>query len=207
MYAIVLIVAILACIMFYQIGKFNKMCKLRPAASSSSSSSPSTLLRSGLEYGKDKHKCSVKHTYCFDTRQCNNMCIERNSHLYECNRGVCELSLGGLREHDLLKGEDCDSSKGMITFLVGDTAFGSYTRLCKSVDPGIAVSNKINLMCKNDPHISIDYHNAYPKMSDCSESCTQSIIVPATRNKRRHKECGNPLWRMVEVEYPLLTHN
>lgn len=146
----------------------------------------------GIESGRPKNRCTTTKTYCFSSADCRNMCAEDDS--FTCSHGTCENDIRVLQETNS-EAEPCDPKMGMVTFLVGDTAFGRYTRICKSVDPGIAVSSGKNLMCLNG-EISINYTRQFPNLSTC-KNCTNPIEIPATSTKRRHVECNNPLYDMV----------
>lgn len=84
---------------------------------------------------------------------------------------------------------------GMITYLAGSVAFGNYVKICKSVDPGIAISNTDNLMCKNGT-ISVNYEKGFPLISEC-EDCEQQVTIPATLTKREHVECKNLFYDLI----------
>lgn len=149
-------------------------------------------LRTGIENGTIKSHCTTTKTFCFQDTDCAKLCLEEDT--FTCAKGVCELDMKRVRE-DSLASENCDTSMGMATFLVGDTAFGRYQRLCKSIDPGIAISSKTNLMCKGGDTI-INYINKFPSIDNCT-NCDKKITIPATVNKRRHVECNSPFYDMV----------
>lgn len=150
------------------------------------------LANDNLEFGVDKKDCTSTKVYCTSSAECETKCLANTSKLFKCNEGVCKV---GEFETTQYTGVECDASKGMMMFLVGDTAMGRYERICKSIDPGIAISNDENLMCKGDESFQVNYIKKYPEMSDCK--CKNSIIIPATRAKRRHLECENILYDMV----------
>ncbi|AEW69602.1 per-os infectivity factor 3 [Helicoverpa zea nudivirus 2] len=205
-YLLPALLALVMCLVFYfqlgTVGCDGNTSKNNNNTNTNNNTKNRATLKTGLEYGKRKSNCSVDKVYCFTDAQCLNSCMEKMNHLYDCINGICEISINRLKETAIVQGEPCNTEKGMFTFIMGDPAMGSYMRSCKSVDLGIAISNTENLMCKGDPSAVINYHSAYPIMDDCTD-CKQPIVIPATYNKRRHKECNNPFYRMVEHETKL----
>lgn len=151
-----------------------------------------SLYHTALEHGTMKYPCLTNETYCFKDSDCVKICTEND--VFECDRGVCSLpnvDLLSSAQNDI----KCDEKMGMVGFLLGDTAFGRFQKICKSIDPGISISNQINLMCKSE-NININYLNRYPMASDCT-NCDKKITIPATSMKREHVECNNPFYDMI----------
>ena len=140
-------------------------------------------LKRSLEQ-KKKINCNQRVTYCFSDSECRQMC----SNSANCSNGVC---LNSNLFSTTAPINECDATKGVLTFFVGNPAFGRYEYLCKSVDPGIA-SDKItepNLMCTGGD-IDINYLNSFPKITDCK--CPEDyklIIMPATETVRDYSVC------------------
>jgi len=137
----------------------------------------------------DRHlNCEETLTYCFDNGDCNTKCANKN---YSCLTGVCRPSLDEIVESD-----KCIASQGMLAYLVGNPAFGIYDFVCKSVDPGIAISNTVNKMCYPE-NFQFDYLERFPQIDSCE--CPDKVYVPATAEKRAHVECS-PIFKDL-IEY------
>ena len=139
---------------------------------------------------ENKKYCNTEITYCFKDSECAVMCDRKTR--YVCLNGVC-------RNDKILNASTpenkCDIRKGLIGYLVGDVAYGKYNFICKSVDPGIALTTDNNLMCKGQKDIIIDYTMKFPTINNCL--CTNQSIVPATKMKRKHIECDNIYYELV----------
>lgn len=146
---------------------------------------PDALIKlvNGLEQEK-KIDCQQKVTYCFEDSQCAQRC----SNLSVCSHGVCLNSNIFTTTAPI---NECDASKGVLTFFVGNPAFGVYEYLCKSVDPGIADDDikKPNRMCTGG-NIDIDYTKSFPLMNNCNcPNDFDMVIVPATSTVREYGVC------------------
>lgn len=152
-------------------------------------------VKTTLEYGAKKIDCNLVDTYCFKDSDCVKICKIYDNH--ECINGVCKINkqlIDGEKNEDSGK---CDPKMGMMGMLVGDTAFGRYVKICKSIDPGIAISNDENLMCKgSEDNKKINYLFRSPQIEDCV-NCNKKVIIPATLAKREHAECENEYYDMV----------
>lgn len=155
-------------------------------------------IKTNLEYGEKKIDCNLTEAYCFQDADCMRVCKLHDNH--ECINGVCRLDTSGgdTTTTPAPVTEKCDPTKGMFGVLMGDTAFGRYVRVCKSVDPGIAISNTLNLMClgSETDNKKINYLHASPQIADCV-NCNRKVVIPATLAKREHAECENEYWDMV----------
>lgn len=143
----------------------------------------------GIDTLESKVDCLTATGYCFVTSDCAGT-VCSNQTTFACVNGVCKSQVV---ETENIKNE-CDPSKGLFGYLVGDVAFGRYTYVCKSLDPGIVNVDGTNLMCKGG-QIEINYVNRLPTKDDCT--CPESkIIIPATNEKREHVECvkSSDLW-------------
>lgn len=137
-----------------------------------------------------KNNCTETKTYCFVDQDCLQSCY--NSSMYSCLNGVCKKSLINTTDAE----NECDPSKGIVGYLVGNPTFGTYQYICKSIDPGIAISVDENLMCKNDPTVDINYIEKFPSKYDCS--CENQVLIPATSVKRKHVECDDNFYDLVK---------
>lgn len=145
-------------------------------------------------YGNNRIDCVQQKTFCFTDSDCALQCTYNTNHT--CAHGICSNHVFQTTETT----NECAPEHGMIAYLQGDTAFGRYEFICKSEDPGIAISKDLNRMCLNGT-IKFDYRIRFPAISDCKCSDgDEMIVVPATRNKRRHVECSKKIAGFVE--YP-----
>jgi len=94
----------------------------------------------------------------------------------------------------------CDATMGMIAFLVGSPAFGSFHFVCRSIDPGIAISTTENLMCNGEQNFGIDYLQQFPTIIQCT--CPDLVPVPATSQVRRYGECNSQFADFVRLSLP-----
>lgn len=136
-----------------------------------------------------KKYCSNEITYCFEDSDCSIMCDLKNQ--YICINGICKNN----KIITTVPENKCDPSKGMVGFLIGTPSFGKYDFICKSIDPGIALSVNTNLMCKGQNNMLIDYISKFPTTNQCL--CINKSIVPATQNKRKHVECDDIYHQLV----------
>lgn len=147
---------------------------------------------------QNRKPCDTQTVYCFRDNDCSQQCEASFSSLYRCINGTCRNNK--ILEFDGVKNE-CDTTKGMVAFMVGDTAFGRYEYVCKSVDLGIARSvDATNLMCRGG-NIEINYVKKYPTIADCK--CEYQSYVPATSVKRAHVECDRKYHDLVKGGYNL----
>lgn len=153
-----------------------------------------TLKTARLEQTK-RRICSNETTYCFADRDCATRCDAANK--YRCVHGVCRNA----RVIDENPKNECDVRKGFVAYLIGDTAFANYRYLCKSIDPGVAVSPESeNRMCKSSPvPLAIDYLKRYPSAYECE--CQHKAVVPATSVKREHVECTERYYDLIASGY------
>lgn len=142
---------------------------------------------------KQRKECSSERVFCFQDSDCTRMCNVNSP--YSCLNGVC------MNERIITTTpiDECDSRMGLMPYLVGNPNFGIYKYVCKSVDPGIAVSNTKNLMCLNGPPIPINYLKEFPTISQCT--CTDIVHIPATSIKRAHVECSEHFSDFVAITY------
>ena len=138
---------------------------------------------------ENKKYCSTYMSYCFNDSDCSIMCDLKNK--YNCINGICKNN----KIVTSVPENKCDPKKGLIGYLVGNTAYGKYEFICKSIDLGIALSIKTNLMCKGQKNMFIDYTTKFPTINQCS--CINKSIVPATQNKRKHVECDDIYHELV----------
>lgn len=136
-------------------------------------------VNTGKLYGKGRRTCDMEKVYCFTDNDCVQNCTEG---FVNCVHGVCSTDVSVTNANN-----ECDPSKGVIGFLTGNTALGTYDYICKSVDPGIAISVKENRMCFGDSTYVVDYLQAFPSIYTCG--CDGKIEIPATSEKRLHVEC------------------
>ncbi|UVX94944.1 PIF-3 [Callinectes sapidus nudivirus] len=138
-------------------------------------------INTGELSGSGKKNCSTVKTYCFTDDDCHQQCVSSSMH---CVHGICRNNLNAISAKN-----ECDPSKGVIGYLVGNTTLGTYEYICKSVDPAIAISVNENRMCYGDSSYKIDYLSVYPSKYSCT--CNNQITIPATSQKREHVECNS----------------
>ncbi|QLI62455.1 PIF-3 [Dikerogammarus haemobaphes nudivirus] len=139
-------------------------------------------------FSKGKLDCLSELTYCFVDSDCSNNCINSE---YTCSNGICKESI--ITSID--PSTECIPEKGMIGYLIGNTAFGSYEFVCKSVDPAIAISNTENKMCNPDPTFTFNYLEQFPTIEMCE--CSTKVLIPATSEKREHVECSEAFHDLI----------
>ncbi|QBB28688.1 PIF-3 [Homarus gammarus nudivirus] len=131
-------------------------------------------------HGGGKKNCSTLQQYCFEDNDCLHQCVASTM---SCVNGICINNTNSTEASN-----ECNPSKGVIGYLIGNTAFGTYEYICKTVDPGIAISVDENRMCHGDKTYQIDYLAQYPSIYSCE--CEGKVTVPATSQKREHVECN-----------------
>lgn len=132
--------------------------------------------------------CTQQTTYCFENSHCRSKCLDTTGSI--CRNGIC-LSSNVLNTQAPIN--TCDASRGVVTFLVGNTALGRFDTLCRSIDPGIAPNDvtQPNRMCFMG-NIDIDYTKKFPSINDCWCPYEKyKIIIPATREIRPYAICMN----------------
>lgn len=135
----------------------------------------------GYMFGSGKKECELEKVYCFTDDDCFQKCVATT---FGCIHGIC---LNNINTSNIIN--DCDPTKGIVGYLVGNTALGTYNYICKSIDPAIAISVNENRMCYGDKSYQIDYLKSYPSIYTCN--CSNKIIIGATSEKRRHVECNS----------------
>lgn len=138
---------------------------------------------------ENKKNCDQAKIYCFDDDDCNLVCF-RNG-LFRCNNGVC---INRNIINTTAPTNECDISKGVLTFFVGNATLGRYEFYCRSIDLGVAPDNinEKNRMCINGT-IEIDYLKQYPDHSQCV--CPDNlvkILIPNTSMIRTVAACVSP---------------
>ncbi|UHB41826.1 PIF-3 [Macrobrachium rosenbergii nudivirus] len=131
--------------------------------------------------GSGRKDCATERRYCFGNEDCMYKCIDSN---FSCINGICKKDINKIPGSNV-----CDPSKGVLGFLLGNTALGTYEFICKSIDPGIAITVDNNRMCHGDKDYVIDYISNYPIIKACK--CDNQITIPATSVKREHVECNS----------------
>lgn len=136
-------------------------------------------INTGNLFGAGRKNCEIDKGYCFSDEDCDQQCSVSSM---SCVHGIC---LNKIAISDATN--ECDPSKGVIGYLVGNTALGTYQYICKSIDPAIAISVDENRMCFGDDTYQIDYLKTFPSIYSCT--CSDKVLVPATAEKREHAEC------------------
>lgn len=149
----------------------------------------------------NRRKCDSEISYCFTDNDCRLSCAQTSK--YSCTKGICTNT----RVVETLPENKCNAQKGFLAYLVGNVAFGFYEYICKSIDPGIALSvDANNLMCLNqDPALDIDYLKQFPSAYSCS--CSSACPIPATSVKRFHIECNDNFADLFKASYSELYYN
>lgn len=150
-------------------------------------------------YNGERIDCNREINYCFVDSECARSCNFDSS--YRCLHGICRNEV--IRVEDPLN--DCKPDMGILAYLTGDTQLGRFQFVCKSEDPGIAISSTDNLMC-NQGFIEINYLRQFPTISACNclnssnPNTTNQVLVPATSVKRRHVQCDSRYWDLVTYD-------
>jgi len=135
--------------------------------------------------------CNQTTVYCFEDAHCAKLCLDRTGQV--CRNGIC-TNINVLNSTQPIN--ECDATKGVVTFFTGNVALGRYDFLCRSVDLGIAPDNiqEPNQMCKNGT-ISIDYVHRFPDIRDCV--CGDGLVsveMAATSQVRPYTHCLSQFW-------------
>lgn len=144
-------------------------------------------LRTHELYGIGKSDCAYEKVFCFADGDCAKNCSNAYS---TCVKGTCTSDIDTSSATN-----DCDPSRGLVGYLTGNTTLGTYEYICKSIDPGIAISVTENRMCYGDPSYSIDYLKTFPAVNTCQ--CEGRTTIPATSEKRLHVECDKTFHDLV----------
>lgn len=139
-------------------------------------------IKTGHLFGAGRDDCEKTDIYCFDDSDCNKKCYISG---LSCLHGVCKNKIDTTEAKN-----ECNPSKGVIGYFIGNTAIGLYEYICKSIDPGIAISVNENRMCYNSEGYTIDYLKVFPSVYSC-DCGGDGVIVPATSEKREHIECNS----------------
>uniref|UniRef100_A0AAU8GFC4 PIF-3 n=1 Tax=Faxonius propinquus nudivirus TaxID=3139431 RepID=A0AAU8GFC4_9VIRU len=142
-------------------------------------------------YNYNKKSCIQETVYCFTNNDCTQKCDNLNT--YNCVNGICKSSSIIIVDDK----NQCDNRKGVLAYLVGNTAFGTYEFICKSIDPGIAININENKMCAGDPLYSYDYTLQFPQITDCM--CEHQSLIPATSQVRKYVECDDYFYDLVAL--------
>ena len=140
--------------------------------------------------GLGRANCDVEKRFCFGVEDCVHNC--QNSSSVGCINGICKTDLNIIPAVN-----ECDPAKGLIGFLDGNTALGTYEFICRSIDPGIAISVDVNKMCFGDPDFVVDYISAYPSIENCK--CASQIVIPSTAQIREYVECNSDFIDLVNT--------
>lgn len=143
-------------------------------------------------FSSGKKDCIESKIYCFQDSDCLVKCTARDE--FSCIHGTCKKS-SVLTSNSNNK---CDPKMGVLGYLIGNTAFGTYSYICKSIDPGIAISTTENLMCKGDSTFNFNYLTEYPTKYNCM--CKNQVLIPATSQKREHVECNAAFIDLVQYD-------
>jgi hypothetical protein len=138
-------------------------------------------IKIGNLFGTGSRNCETTKTYCFEDNDCAQKCSKSGM---SCIHGVCSNNTNITDAENI-----CNPEKGVIGYLVGNTALGTYEYICKSIDPAIAISVDENRMCHGDDTYQINYLSVFPSIYSCK--CPDQITVPATSQKREHVECNS----------------
>lgn len=146
---------------------------------------------------ENEKNCTKSVIYCFDDDDCRVMCSDKGR--ISCLNGICKTKKTITRNIE----NKCDVKLGYYAYLVGDTMFGDYKYVCKSIDPGIAVldeNNKIvNRIC-NYGSINVDYRKNIPMAGECNcPSDTHYVELPNTKTIRNRAFCvSEPIFDYIQ---------
>lgn len=135
---------------------------------------------------ENKKNCDQARIYCFDDDDCQLACFQNG--LFKCNNGVC---VNRNVINTTAPKNECDASKGVLTFFVGNAMLGRYEFYCRSIDLGVAPDNinEKNRMCING-NISVDYLKQYPDHTQCvCPDGLVKILIPNTSMIRTLAAC------------------
>lgn len=184
-----------------KIAIFIFVCIIRYTSDLSNSTfsppSPPSAVMANVEVSK-RRACTNELTFCFETAECRKKCLHHTSNAeYACINGVC-------RNLQIVKStrdaDKCSLEKGLVAFLVGDRTFGTYDFVCKSIDPGIAITEATNLMCKGGS-IGINYVRKFPSVGDCRCAPASKCLIPATSEVREHVQCDERYYDLLQRSY------
>jgi len=159
------------------------------------------LTDESVDTSKPRVNCEFETQYCFTDGDCQRRCNANVAGLgARCITGICknELLIEQLPENN------CDPRKGFVAYLVGNPALGQVSFICKTVDPGIAISvDGINRMCAGSIEpIDINYLKEFPYEKQCTkEICPFPCLIPATSVKRSHIECNETFSLLITKGY------
>ena len=155
-------------------------------------------------YNGERIDCTREINYCFTDSECARSCNFDSS--YRCLHGICRNEV--IRVENPLN--DCKASMGILAYLTGDPQLGRFQFVCKSEDPGIAITSTDNLMC-NGGFIDINYLREFPDISSCDcvqsggdNGTTDQVLIPATSVKRRHVQCDARYNDLIEYDNILI---
>jgi len=136
-----------------------------------------------------KHDCSVELVYSIDDYQCETLC--RGPIKFYSKKGACVNSLlRNIKESTATN--NCNPKLGVLSYMIGDTQFGTTRLQCMSVDPGVQPDdvNKPNKILLGGS-VNINYLEKFPTYADgvCNEPEHVIISIPNTRTIRSTGVC------------------
>ena len=142
-----------------------------------------------------KNECNNEQVECANSNECFLNCISGEQ--FACVEGICQMKTESVDEY-----ENCDLKHGFMRVYVMDPVSFKYTFECKSLDPGIAVHDKIinhSKMCSNGK-IDIDYSRRVPMPSDCVCSDDTALPIPTNGVMREYVDCSvnyHDIWKYI----------
>lgn len=142
-----------------------------------------------------RKNCAAERVYCFEDLDCLNNC--RSGERNVCRNGIClNRTVITTAPH-----HDCEAKAGKFALFTGNPALGTYEWICESIDPGVAVPNETNRMCRNGV-IDIDYFRGFPAPSDCFCPADSAVLIGGTSSVRRLVQCDGRYADLLRLVLP-----
>lgn len=190
----VLLLIVVSIFIFYIVRHIEKIKHIREQDANNFSLEPT-------DGNKPRINCSVVKKLCFTSNDCNVTCSSASQ--FECINGYC-INRQIISDVDTVN--ECNPERGVLAFLIGDTQFGRYNTICKSIDLGIAPNNprEDNRMCISGKlSTPVNYLSHFPTIDECiCNTDTFKYIIPATSSIRKHAVCLNKTLQVPLTSIP-----
>lgn len=133
-----------------------------------------------------KVNCDVEKILAMDDEQCSLLCAPPG--IYREKNGLC-VNMLIFDQTDIV--DNCDPTKGVLAYLVGDPQLGRIKSRCLTIDLGIQPNDALepNRFC-TDGTIDINYIKSFPRFEDCN--CPNGhvlTLIPSTSTIRSRAVC------------------
>lgn len=196
-----ILLIVLAVLLYYSVGIIRYMSRTN-VEENITTNDISRFLTNTVPEAQFKKNCTSEKLFCMDDSDCANFCLTKNiSQTFACQLGTCIL------QNQTTSTNNCNPTRGIFSVFVGDSELGRINQICKSVDPGVALSDGNNKMCKGSDEfglgeLGINYLDHIPSLRDCYELCPESFVPVHTNSiVRTYAECNSDVYELLNISY------